>query len=82
MGTDEFFKKEIPRIQKEGVFLLLPRFFNPGCSSGQTAKTKRRSSHRAGINLSIDIVGVKDGEGGRGGLSRNKGRMKEDNKHQ
>jgi hypothetical protein len=61
-GIAKFLKKEIPRIQNKDVFAILFQFLYPCSSSGQTADPVSLVSGWTGINLTIQIIAIKNGE--------------------
>jgi hypothetical protein len=61
-GYGKFLEKEIPCIQNEDLLPILLYFLDPRPPLGQTANPDRLVSGGTGINLTVQIVAVKDGE--------------------
>jgi hypothetical protein len=62
-GIKIFFKKKIARIQNQYFLPTFSDLLYPCSPSGQTAKTIPLVSARTGIDLTINIIAVKEGEG-------------------
>jgi hypothetical protein len=61
-GFGKFFEKEIPCIQNKEIFAILSQFLHPCSSLGQTADPVGLVSGWTGIDLTIQIIAIKNGE--------------------
>ena len=58
----KFLEKEIPCVQNKHVLAILSQFVHPCASLCQTADPVGLVSGWTGIDLTIDIIAIKDGE--------------------